>query len=149
MQWTVKRFGNSEFDLTPEIVSYRIQQQLNVLFSWICGSWSVSRFQEDPFGHFMKVLLGCQKPFFKIGIIWADGEDTTFSARLMRGAGPSGPACRPAPCRAGGSLASKPSRHGNARATPPAKKCSRRFNFRFCPREIAQVKLVNEAEERK
>lgn len=24
MQWTVKRFGNSEFDLTPEIVSYRI-----------------------------------------------------------------------------------------------------------------------------
>lgn len=24
MQWTVKRFGTSEFDLTPEIVTYRI-----------------------------------------------------------------------------------------------------------------------------
>lgn len=45
-------------------------------------------FSSTPFGHFMKVLLGCQKPFFKIGIIWEDVEDTTFSVCLMKEADP-------------------------------------------------------------
>ena len=37
----------------------------------------------------MKVLLGCQKPFFKIGINWAEVEDSTFLVCLMSGAVPA------------------------------------------------------------
>lgn len=57
-------------------------------FSLMFICWSFSGVQESSFGHFMKVLLGCQKPFFKIGIIWGDVEGTIFSVCLMKAMDP-------------------------------------------------------------
>ena len=60
-------------------------------FSLMFIFWSVDGVQESSFGHFMKVLLGCQKPFFKIALIWGDVEDTIFSVCLMKAMGPLWP----------------------------------------------------------
>lgn len=95
MQWTVKAWWQ-QICLGCQGLHLPYQPRLMCVFSdvWLLVSlWALER----PLGHFMQVLWGCQKPFFKIGFICRHIGASTFSVWFLKGVAPKGSACSGVP----------------------------------------------------